>query len=715
MVKNLYETEYFSRIDIDFSDGILTFDLLENPAVGKIYLDGSELIKYDMIKNELQVKERGIYTRSKVKEDADRLQSIYQKFGYTSAIVEPKVVILKGNRVDIVFEITEGDPAFIRALNFHGNKVFSKKELSEVGKIYDKSKSNIFSKGSKYEQDSVESMKDYIIKNYHEHGYIDARIDNINVQFSKDASDVLLDIYLYEGEKYFINDIEIQADDKYEKIAKLARFSNKKGDPYKLSKIENDKHEIEKKLYDNGFGYVQVDIRKIKKDQAGLVDVVFKIRDDDVKMVRNIMIKGSKKTQDFVIRRELLLSEGSVFIPKDLVRSRNRIMSLGYFKNIDIKETKVSDKEVDVVVTIEEDNRRGMFNASAGYSSFEKQVLGLSLFLPNISGSGKDFSTDFSISRISKSINFGINTARFGDSKFGGGINFGIVDFNPKAYGINYRSKSYYIAPTLSYRLDDNLFYYLTYSFRKDNMENNTSSSLFLRTLFLDQFKNITTSSISNSIYYDTRDNFILPNMGSRIGGGQTIAGVGGNQRFLRHDIELTTYKQLIGKDSPFMISLKAGTVKGLGQDVLFQNRYNVSYFNMRGFGYGGIGPRFVETRPDGGKYIDKISYRGNNYAVFTLQQNFPIPFAKESGARWYVFSDFGMLYGFDGTAGFVNSLGNTEEIVDSKMIRNATGVGIAFPSPFGVLSLDYSAKIKHAAYDDVQKFRISIGGMPIA
>lgn len=710
---NLYNTGYFANIFVNFNDGVLNLDLVENPSINKVYVDGSKMFTYDKVKEFLQTKERGIYTRSKLKTDAQSLQQVLQQSGYVNAIVEPKIVILQNNRVDVVFEVSDGERTTIEKMIINGNNYVKYSKLQEIGGLVDRNSKGIFAKGDVYEAEKVAAMSDKIVNFYNENGFLDMKIDSINTKFSRDKSVVMIEINITEGLQYSIGDVYI--DYRNKKLFDNFKYSVKSGAIYNIANINSDKNEINNILYNNGTGYATTKENTIKKG-GNLVDIVYRVSDDDYSVVSNIVIKGNTSTKDYIIRRELLLSEGSVIIEKDLQRSKNRLMSLGYFKNIDVKAENVNGKMKNIVVTVEEDGRRSMIHASAGYSSFEKQVIGLGLSLPNIKGYGKDLSVDVSTSRISKRVNLGLYTARFGNSRFGGGINFGVSNFDPTSYGINYKANSYYISPTLSYRLGDNLFYSTTYSYRNDNLENSPSANAaFLRQLLLDQFKHIITSSVTNAITYDTRDNFVLPNSGTRLSYSNTIAGLGGDQEFVRNDVEMTLYRGLISKSMPFMFSVKGGTMKKLGNnDILFQNRYAVWYYNMRGFGYGGLGPRLVETKENGQQYVDTISYRGNNYAIVTLEQHFPIPLFKESGARWYFFSDFGTLYGFDGKSMMVNSLGNTEQIKDQFMIRNATGVGISIPTPFGLISFDYAAKVRASEYDDIQKFRISLGGMPL-
>lgn len=719
MIKNLYSTGQFAKVDIELENDVLIFDIIENLTIGKIYVDGSAIIDFEKIKDQIQTKERGIYSKAIIKEDVMMLQAVMQNLGYNLSIVEPKIVIRENKSVvDIVFEVNQGDRSSIRKFNFYGLKGFTKDELLKILRVKE---SGLFFKGTDYDQGLISRVKESIIKYYNENGYPYAKIENLVVQFSRDSSDVLIDLYLSEGARYKISNILI--DESVMKLSsglKVEDLGIKQNVYYNKKILNIAKDKVYNNLYKNANGNVNINY-KIENTDNNNLDIRFIAEVYEPDMVRNITIVGQKKTKDFIIRRELLVSEGSSILDKDIERSKNRLMSLGYFKKIEINKSKVSgSNSVDLTVEIEEDERRSSINAQAGYSDFEKGLIGVNLNLPNIKGTGYDFDTSFMMSKISKNFGVGLSTARFGQSKFGGGLNLGYSVFDPSGYygsAIKYRSESYYISPTLSYRMGDNLFYYFTYSYSKTNMENSQTGTWMQRSLVMDQFKNTTTSSISNAIYYDTRDNFILPTTGSRIGGGQTIAGLGGNQNFIKHDFEATKYYRLFGNSGsmPLKIAFHGGNVQSMGGDVLFQNRYNVWYFNMRGFGYGGLGPRFQETSADGSQvYHDYISYRANTYGIFTLQQHFPVPFSEDSGARWYMFSDFAMAKGFDGVGYKVNSSGNTEQILDSSRIRNASGFGIEMPTPFGVVSLDYSAYVSALSYDNVQRFRISIGGMPL-
>lgn len=713
IIRNLYETEYFSSIKITFDDGILNFDLKENPIINNIYLDGSNLISYDQIKNELKTKSRGVYTKYKIKNDIDLIKSVYQKYGYISVVVEPKVVILPDNRVDIVFEIDEGEVARVKYVNIYGNNKIDYDKLIELIPIEQKMKYNPFSKGGKYEQDKVDTAKDNIINFYKENGYIDIKIEYFITQYARDSSDVSVEIHITEGEQFAIRNVIIDVPNiKIENITTI----QKAGKIYNYILSKKDIFAIKEELYHQGYGYLDV-TENIENRTDNKVDLIYKTNNSDIKNIVSIVINGNKKTRDYIIRRELLFAEGSTLIPRDLHRSENRLRSLGYFKKIEIKHIPKNAKDTVIYVDVEEEDRRGTLNFSAGYSTFEGKVLSYGVSMFNVFGKGYDFNTSFTTSKIQQSFDIGLHTMRFGDSRFGGGLDFGFSKFDATPYGVNFTNASKYIAPSISYRIDDNLFHTITYSYRKDEMNRSPlSNDKYLRTLLNDQFISSETSSIRNDIFYDTRDNFVLPKIGNRLGVGQTIAGFGGSQKFFKHDIELTTYQQWIGKQYTTMVSFHGGNVQSYDNtDVLYFNRYPVWFYNMRGFDYGGIGPRLVETTQSGSQYIDVLSYRGNTYGIFTLEQHFPMPFASDTGAVWYLFSDFATLYDFDGRSRTVNRLGNTEEIYQSHMIRNASGIGIAIPTPIlGVIRLDYSAYIRKDRYDSTQQFRISLGGMPM-
>ncbi|QED23525.1 outer membrane protein assembly factor BamA [Candidatus Deianiraea vastatrix] len=716
-IRNLYDTEAFSSIKVTFENGTVVFDLLENPIVNRVYFDGSEFVTYDKVKDELQIKERGIYSRAKIKNDAQKLEFVYASNGYLSAIVEPKVVLLEGNRVDIVFEFFEGNRSKIEKVNFHGNEKVKNDKLYEIIPIKSRNKWNIFSQGDDYQANMPSLLQSTLSNYYKENGFIDVFIEDINAQFARDYPAVAFNIYIKEGEKYTIRDVKIENNVSNLTMPNVIKFTQKLGQVYSLERASIDLEKVRNIAYKLGFGYTNV-LPRIDKISDNIVDIVYVINDDEIQIIKSVNISGNEKSKDYIIRRELLFQEGSVLIDRDLQRSENRLRSLGYFKEVKIQKRNIKNsKEVIVDVILQEENRRGMLNLSGGYSNFEGKVLSFGMARYNVFGKGYDISTDFSSSAIMQSLSAGISTARFGDSKFGGGINFGISSFDARKYGINYLSKSYSITPHLSYRLGDNLFHSIYYSYSKSSMTNTVpANAAFQRSLLNDQYRNTETSSIINSIFYDTRDNFVLPNIGTRVGGSQTIAGLGGTQRFFKHDFEYTIYKPIISRSATSMFSIKMGNISGYGgEDVLFQNRYWVSYYNMRGVGYGGIGPRLVETMPNGKQYVDVISYRGNNYAVATLEQYFGIPFIKDTSFRMYGFADFGALYGFDGQGYRINSVGNTEEIYDSRKIRSAFGFGIAIPTPmFGLIKFDYAVKVNVDRYDNVQKFRISLGGMPL-
>ena len=125
-LKDLYATELFADVVITGAEtGNLVITVRENPVINRIVLEGNKRIKNDKITPEIKLAPRQIFTRSKVRADVDRIIELYRRQGRFAATVEPKIVELDQNRVDLVFEISEGDKSKVRAINIIGNEEYS--------------------------------------------------------------------------------------------------------------------------------------------------------------------------------------------------------------------------------------------------------------------------------------------------------------------------------------------------------------------------------------------------------------------------------------------------------------------------------------------------------------------------------------------------------------------------------------------------------------
>ncbi len=104
--------------------------VVENPVINRIAFEGNKKLKDETLLSEIQLKPRTVYTRQKVQSDVARLLDLYRRNGRFAATVEPKIVQLPQNRVDLVFEINEGDFTGVKSISFIGNRHFSSNKLA---------------------------------------------------------------------------------------------------------------------------------------------------------------------------------------------------------------------------------------------------------------------------------------------------------------------------------------------------------------------------------------------------------------------------------------------------------------------------------------------------------------------------------------------------------------------------------------------------------
>ncbi|MDE2437330.1 MAG: outer membrane protein assembly factor BamA, partial [Sphingomonadales bacterium] len=375
-LKDLYATELFTDVQIRNVDGVVTIAVKENPVINRIVLEGNKRLKEEKILPEIKLAPRQIFTRSKVRADVARIIELYKRQGRFAASVEPKMVMLDQNRVDIVFEISEGPKSKVRAINIIGNDKFSDGELRGVMMTKQAGITKIFSSGTSYDPDKMAFDQQKLRQFYLTKGYADFRIVSATAELTPDKKDFILTYVVEEGPRYKFGDVKVSSqlrDFDGDRLAKT--LSMKKGDWYNAKQVEDTIDQLNNTL--GAFGYAFADVRpdynRNKEDLT--MGLTFNIAEAPRVYVEKIDVNGNTLTQDKVVRREFRLAEGDAFNSLQVKRSTNRIKSLGYFQEkFEVEQKPGSAPDRIALEANVEEKPTGELQLSAGYSSLEKLI-----------------------------------------------------------------------------------------------------------------------------------------------------------------------------------------------------------------------------------------------------------------------------------------------------------------------------------------------------
>jgi len=770
-LRELIDTELFADVQIRDNDGDLIIEVQENPVVNRIVLEGNKRLKEDKIRPEIKVAARQIFTRSKVRADVARIIELYQRQGRYAATVEPKMVKLDQNRVDIVFEISEGSKSKVRQINILGNAKFSDKKI--IGEMATRPSSllGILSSKDSYDPDKLAYDQSKMRQFYLTQGYADFRVVSATAELTPDKRDFIVTYVVEEGDRYKFGDVTIDSELRDYK-PKADMLATKKGNWYNAKMVEDTVESLTEAAGLFGYAFAEVNPDFIRDKDILSMGIAYRISDAPRVYVERIDINGNTTTQDKVVRREFRLAEGDPFNSFQVKRSSDRIQSLGYFQEkLEIEQKPGSAPDRIVLEANVEEKATGELQLSAGFSSLERFIINFSIRQRNFRGKGQELRAGVNYSQYSKSIELGFTEPYFLDRNIALGADVFRRDLNSFNF-INQSRQTTYQQQTTGMQLrmgvpiTEFLSFAARYGLSYDDVTLDAATYYFngqcdeyLAGRYLcDAIGKRTTSSVGYSLVYDTLDNRIRPTRGSRILFSQDFAGLGGSVKYLRTNAEARQYWRPFG-NFVFSASTEGGFIKsfeksrGAGLDnVRLTDRYFLGEPQFPGFDIRGIGPRVQRQFYDsGGNLItarDQVvddSLGGRAYYLSRLELEIPLGSgARELGLRPSIFAVAGSVFGVrnpiannlpnglrrcrDDTSGAVTeqtlniacSTGQSvlfevqpfQEVFlgDTWKPRVSVGFGVNWRSPFGPFRIDIAKALVKYKGDDPKLFTFNVG-----
>ena len=687
-LKDLYATELFADVVITGAEtGNLVLAVRENPVINRIVLEGNKRIKNDKITPEIKLAPRQIYTPSKVRADVDRIIELYRRQGRFAAAVEPKIVQLDQNRVDLVFEITEGDKSKVQAINIIGNEEYSdgrlRKEMftKEAGGLLGFFKSN-----DSYDPDRLAADQQKLRAFYLTEGYADFRVVSALAELTPDRRDFIITYVVEEGPRFKFGTVEAESelrDFNAELVKSVVKM--KPGDWFNAKLVEDTVTGLNELAGARGYAFADVSPNFERDAEKRTMSITFKVGETPRVYVERINIQGNTVTRDKVVRREFRLNEGDAFNAFKVKRSQDRIQNLGFFQeNLEIKQTQGSSNDRVVLNLDVEEKSTGELQLSAGYSSLEKFIISASVAQRNFMGKGQVLQTGINYSRYSKSISAGFTEPYLFDKNIllGGEVFF--RDYNAFNYDQDGERDTTYGQQSLGgiARLGFPVTEYVTFGTRYSLIQDDITldEDTFFTDLpdpdgtgplpdpapFCDPIragrylcnelgKNLT-SAIGYTAAYDNT-NGIRATRGHRLILSQDFAGLGGDVKYIRTRLDATKYW---GLPAGFILSAhgEGGYIHALEDAEEFQDpiRLTDRFFGptMRGFDIRGIGPRIVrvpytsETEFDrNADFLLSDALGGRAYYMGRVEVEFPISSAMRNlGLRPSAFVDVGSVFG---------------------------------------------------------------------
>ncbi|KEO91107.1 membrane protein [Erythrobacter longus] len=627
-LKDLGATELFADFSIVSENGNVVITVVENPVINRIVLEGNERIKNDKILPEIRLAPRQIFTRSKVRADVARIIELYKRQGRFAATVEPQAVSLPQNRVDIVFEITEGPKSKVRQINIIGNEKFSDSELRSEMVTKQSRFFRFFSSNTSYDPDRLAFDQQKLRQFYLTEGYADFRVVSAVAELTPDQQDFIITYVVEEGERYTFGEVEVDSQLRdFDSDALASGLGIQTGSFYDAKSVEDTVESLTELAGRFGYAFADVQPRFNRNPEDLTMDITFILRQAPRVYVERVDVNGNTLSQDKVIRREFRLSEGDAFNSLGVQRTTARINSLGYFQeNFEVSQVEGSAPDRIVLEANVEEQPTGELQFSAGFSSIERFILAGSIRQRNFRGRGQTVGLSLNFSQFSRSAQLSFTEPYLFDRNISAGADIYRRDFNSfnrfdgnrnntfeqSTTGGAFRAgvpltefMSLVGSYTLNYdevSLDEGVFFTDN---NNDGILGNSPDDFCdpsrAGRFLCDQLGNRLSSIVGVSVNYNTLNSGFRPTAGRQVSLSTEFAGLGGDVRYLRFRGQGRQFWNLFNTGFIFSLSLEGGAViplrerEGIGvDDVFLTDRFFLGEPQFRGFDIRGVGPRVL-------------------------------------------------------------------------------------------------------------------------
>ena len=676
-LKTLYATGLFQDVRMAREGDALVVHVVENPIIDKVSFEGNRLITDDALRALITERPRSVYTPEIAQADRQKILDAYAKRARFAATVEPKIVRLEQNRVDVVFEINDGSSTLISRIAIVGNHAFSESRLREVINSREQAFWRLLGNSDTFDPERVNFDKELLRRFYLKNGYADFSVKDATAELSPDRKAFFLTFVLDEGERYKIAKVDVDS-----KIPLVSNASLKPlididpGDWYDGDAVERQATELTTAVQNRGYAFVEVNPRVNRNPEKHTLDLTFNVAEGPRVYVERLDITGNTRTKDKVIRREFQVAEGDAFNADAVRRTRQRLQDLGYFNNVTITSGQGSAPDRAIVTTNVDEKATGELTLGGGYSTDIGALANVGLRERNLIGTGIDAGINGVIAQRETNVTLSVTDPYFLDRNLSAG--FDVFDINDNNQLIAQYNESRVGGDVrLGYAISDHLSQAWTYTLVQRNVydigstagiyvQNETGKSLL--------------SQLGTVFALDYRDSRVEPHNGFLLRVGEDFAGLGGNENYVRSKVDAAYYVPLdyFTGNTDWYVSIKAGAgyLSYLGGRQLIIDNFFLGGDNLRGFDIAGAGPRDGASDSIGGRFIWTQS----------TELHYPLPISPDLGLSGRAFIDIGSLSQTQAIAG--------QPIYNTAAPRIGAGIGFSWKTPFGLINIDFAVPL---------------------
>jgi outer membrane protein insertion porin family len=701
-LKTLFATGLFSDVKVNFDGSTLLIRVTENPIVNEVQFEGNSKVTNKDLTKEVEIKPRSVFTRSRVESDVQRIIELYRRNGKFAATIDPQIIQRPQNRVDLIFSIHEGPTSKVSRIDFIGNKFYDDDTLRGQIATEESAWYKFLASNDNYDPDRLVFDRGELRRFYVNHGYADMRVVSSVAELTPDRKNFYITFTVDEGDRYKFGKVEIQSKIKELNSASLkplVKFSS--GDVYDGDLVQKSIDALTNAAGTKGYAFAEVHPRLARNRQTHTIDMIFNIDEGPRVYIEKINIVGNTRTLDKVIRREFRLVEGDAFNRVLVDRSRTRIRALGFFKEVEVKDTPGSAPDkTNLTVSVTEQST-GSLSLGAGYSTTDSFIGEFAYTEQNLFGRGQFVRASVQVSQISREYEFSFTEPYFLDRPLSAGfdISKSLTDFEEA----NYEGDTTLAGIRFGFPISEYSSINLRYIYKIDTVYPFSGADVAI----LESQGTSTSSAFGFTYGYNNLDDQLRPTSGWAFSFSQDFAGLGGSLRYLKSQSEFATYHSALGGDVILSLRGQSGFITGYdGKIIPVSERFFEGGDSFRGFALAGIGPRDVDAPKE------NSAVGGNVFAIGTLSADLPNIVPQSYGLKLGLFSDFGTLGRVDDIVrncviipGAANSGVQSGQscVKDNFAFRASVGVSIKWKSPFGPIQIDLGLPVVKAPYDRPQ------------
>ncbi|WP_224815026.1 outer membrane protein assembly factor BamA [Hasllibacter sp. MH4015] len=694
-LQRLQNSGLFQSVEVAPRGNTLVITVVEYPTVNRIAIEGNRRLDDEELLAVIESTPRRVYSPITAERDAAAIAEAYRLTGRLTAVATPQIIRRSDNRVDLVFEVSEGSIVETQRIAFVGNRDYSDRRLRQVLESTQAGLFRAIIRSDTFIQDRIALDRQLLTDFYQDRGYIDFEILSVTPELSRDRGAYFVTFNIREGQSYRIGNLSVRSELPGADAAMFQQAIRvRPGVRYSPRIIDNQITRMENLASDMGLRFVRIEPNVIRDDANLIINVEFVISRGERVFVERIDIEGNQTTLDRVIRRQFDVVEGDPLDARQIRAAAERIRATGFFADVQVEGRPGTSPEQVIVDVDVEEQPTGSLGFSASYSTDTGAGLAVNFSEENFLGRGQALAISFNTVGDGQSLNFSFEEPAFLRRDLALGLNayYGVTQ---QQGNTNFDTVRYGAGVGLAFPISENGRLRLFYNFAHDEVSALDNTGTVNSLILLNEPLEADTSAVGFTYSFDNRSTGLNPNAGIALSFTGEYAGVGGDTEFIRTQFLGIAETRVAREEVTLRATVEAGAINSLDDGTRFANRFSLNSRQMRGFESGGLGPRDLGA--------DNENFLGGNYfAVARFEAAFPLGLPEEYGISGGVFADVGSVWGLDDTAGHAT-------VDDSFSLRSVVGVSIFWDTALGPLRFNFTHPIEVEDYDRTRQFDFTV------